>query len=59
MSNEDVLKRVDENRFLMKAVYKRQKNWIEHVLRGDGLPIDVLEGRMMGKRVCGRPKIEL
>ena len=41
----------------MKTVYKRKKNWIGHVLRGDGLLRDVLEGRMMGKRVRGRPRI--
>ena len=52
-----MLKRVDENRCLMKTVYKRKKNWIGHVLRGDGLLRDVLEGRMMGKRVRGRPRI--
>src|SRR5206468_5891612 len=57
ISNEEVLKRVDENRCLMKTVFKRKKNWIGHVLRGDGLLRDVLEGRMMGKRVRGRPRI--
>ena len=57
ISNEEVLKRVDENRCLMKTVYKRKKNWIGHVLRRDGLLRDVLEGRMMGKKVRGRPRI--
>ena len=57
INNEEVLKRVDENRCLMKTVYKRKKNWIGHVVRGDGLLRDVLEGRMMGKRVRGRPRI--
>ena len=59
ISNEEVLKRVDENRCLMKTVFKRKKNWIGHVLRGDGLLRDVLEGRMMGKTVRGRPRIEM
>ena len=57
IGNEEVLKRVDENKCLMKTVYKRRKNWIGHVIRGDGLLRDVLEERMMGKRVCGRPRI--
>src|SRR5206468_12638086 len=57
ISNDEVLKRVGENRCLMKTVNKRKKNWIGHVLRGDGFLRDVLEGRMMGKRVRGRPRI--
>ena len=56
-SNEEVLKRVDENRCLMKTVYKRKKNWMGHKRRG--LLRDVLERRMMGKRGCGRPRIAL
>ena len=43
----------------MKTVYTKKKNWIGHVLRGDGLLRDVLEGRMMGKTVRGRPRIEM
>ena len=51
ISNEEVLKKIDENRCLMKTVYKRKKNWIGYVLRGGGVLRNVLEGRMMGKRV--------
>ena len=57
VSNEEVLKRVGETRCLIKAVYERKKNWIGHVLRGNGLLRDVLEGRMVGKRGRGRPRI--
>ena len=35
-------------------IYRRQKNWIGRILRGDGLLRDVMEGRMMGKRSRGR-----
>ena len=37
-------------------IYRRQKNWIGHILRGDGLLRDVMEGRMMEKRLSGRPR---
>ena len=57
ISNEEMLKRVDENICLMKTVYKRKKNWIGHVLSGNWLLKDVLDGRMMGKRMRGRPRI--
>jgi len=57
VSNEEVLKRVGETRCLIKAVYERKKNWIGHVLRGNGLLRDVLEGRMVGKRGRGKPQI--
>ena len=43
----------------MKTVYKRKKNLIGQVLRGDRLLRDVLEGRMMGKRVRDRPRIAM
>ena len=36
---------------------KRKKNWIGHVVRGDGLLKLVLEGRMKKKRPRGRPRI--
>jgi hypothetical protein len=47
---------VNESRCLIRTVYKRQKNWIGHVLRGDGLLKEVIEGRMLGKRPRGRPR---
>ena len=47
---------VNENRCLIRTIYQRKKNWIGHVLRGDGLLRDVLEGRMLGKRPRGRPR---
>ena len=37
----------------MKNIVMRKKNWIGHILRGDGLLKDVIEGRMEGKRVPG------
>ena len=31
-------------------------NWVGHVLRGEGLMREVMEGRMDGKRTRGRPR---
>src|SRR6267154_1085287 len=55
MKNEDVLKRVEEKSCLIRTISQR-KNWIGHVLRGDGLLRDVMEGRVMGKRRQGQPR---
>src|SRR5258708_4914598 len=55
-SNEEMLTIVNENRCLIRTIYQRKKNWIGHMLRGDGLLRDVLEGRMLGKRPRGRPR---
>ena len=56
ITNEEVLKRVGEERQLMKLIRSRKKNWIGHVLRGKGLMKEVIEGRMEGKRGRGRPR---
>ena len=56
LTNEEVLKRVGEERQLVQLLRNRQKKWIGHVLRGDGLMKEVMEGRMEGKRGRGRPR---
>src|SRR6476469_8678951 len=48
-TNEQVLSSMNEKRGLIKTVWDRKKNWIGHVVRGDGLMKLVLEGRMEGK----------
>lgn len=42
---------------MIRIIVERKKNWIGHVLRGNGLLRDVLEGRMIGKKVMGRPRM--
>ena len=59
VSNQDVLIKVDERRCLMRTIWQRKKNWIGHVLRGSGLLKDVLEGRMLGKKRRGRPRVKM
>jgi len=40
----------------MDVIRTRQKNWIGHVLRGNSLQREILEGRMEGARGRGRPR---
>ena len=56
-TNEQVLSSMNEKRSLIKTIWDRKKNWIGHVVRGDGLMKLVLEGRMEGKRPKGRPRM--
>ena len=59
ISNEEVLRRVGEERHLMNLLRNRKKIWIGHVLRGEGLMREVIEGRMYGKRSRGRPRTKM
>jgi len=45
-TNEKVLQVVQEERSLMDAIWRRKKNWIGHILRGESLLREVTEGRM-------------
>ena len=56
-TNEEVLQIVGESRKLLQKIQERKKNWIGHVLRGEGLTLEVTEGRMEGKRGRGRKRI--
>src|SRR5215469_2102442 len=55
-SNDEVLKQVGESRCLVDTVIARKRNWIGHVFRGDGLLLEVMKGRMKGKRTRGRKR---
>ena len=55
-TNEEVLKMVPEERSLMDVIWRRMKNWIGHILRGESLLREVIEGRMIGKRPRGRKR---
>jgi endonuclease/exonuclease/phosphatase family metal-dependent hydrolase len=56
ISTERVFEMVNEERCLIRIITQRKKNWIGHVLRGNGLLRDVIEGRMVGKRRIGKPR---
>src|SRR6218665_1918297 len=45
-----IAKMVQEERSVMDAIWRRKKNWIGHILRGESLLREVIEGRMIGKR---------
>ena len=55
-SNEQVLQDVGEERSLVQTVVKRKKSWIGHVLRGEGMMKDAIEGGIEGMRCVGRPR---
>jgi hypothetical protein len=57
ITNEEVLERVGTGRQLINALRNRKRSWIGHVLRGEGLLKEVIEGRMEGKRIRGRPRL--
>ena len=59
ITNEAVLEMVEERKSLINTIQNRQRNWIGHVLRGDSLLRDVIEGRMEGSKGKGRPRIML
>jgi len=42
-----------------KTIVRRKKNWIGHVVRGEGLLTEVMEGRMKGKRLRGRKRMRM
>ena len=39
------------------TIVRRKKNWIGHIMRGDGLMKEVMEGKMVGKREPDRKRI--
>ena len=58
-TNEEVLCFVGEERSFIDTIRKRKKNWIGHVVRGEGLLKLVLEGRMEGRKTRGRPRVSM
>jgi len=56
ITNVDVLKRVNEERSLLKEIWQQKHRWIGHVLRHDGF---LLEGRMLGKRTRSRRRTQM
>src|SRR2546425_1105217 len=54
--NDEGFVTVKVARWLINTIRQRQKNWMGHVLRGDGLLTDGMEGRVVGRRRTGRPR---
>lgn len=57
ITNDEVLRLVGERRQMVDTIVKRKKNWIGHSLRHECLLREVIEGKMVGKRPRGRPRI--
>ena len=55
-TNEEVLKQVEEKREMINTIRKRQKTWMGHIMRGDSLLREIMEGQLKGKRTRGRPR---
>ena len=58
-SNEWVLEQVGEMWTLLKAIERRKKQWLGHVMRHNGMMREVVEGKMKGKKGKGRPRLGL
>lgn len=56
-TNDYVLQTVGERRKILEMIMERKKKWLGHILRGESLVRDVLEGRLEGSRGRGRPRI--
>ena len=54
VSNEEVLRSVNEDRQILNSVWQRKHRWIGHVLTHDGLLHEIIEGIMKGKPTRGR-----
>jgi hypothetical protein len=52
--NEEVLLRVKEQRNILHEIRKRKANWIGHILRGNCLLQQVMEGKITGIEVKER-----
>src|SRR6478609_9001815 len=55
--NEEILGLMGEERNMIRTIWERKRNWIGHIVRGDGLTKLVLEGRLEGKRMRARPRM--
>jgi len=59
VTNEEVLRRVNEDRQILNSVCQRKHRWIGHVLRHGRLLHEITEGRMKGKPTTGRRRIRM
>jgi len=58
-TNEEILAMVGEERGLLQSILKKKKNGIGHAVRGNSLLEIVIEGRMVGKKPRGRPRMDI
>jgi len=56
-TNEEVRKRIDEEKSILRTIQKRKHKWLGHVLRHDGILPRILEVKKVGKRQRGLRRI--
>ena len=56
ITNEEVLKRVNETPMLLKEIKRRKLQYLGHIIRGDEIQKDLIEGKVEGTRKRGRPR---
>ncbi len=44
---------------MLETIVWRKKNWIGHIMRGDGLMKEVMKGKMEDKRGPGRKRMSM
>jgi len=54
-TNEDIGNDWSRKIPFILTIKSRQKKWIGHTLRGESLLTTVIKGKMLGKRLRGRP----
>jgi len=59
VTNEEVLRRVNEDMQILNNIWQRKHQWIGRVLRHDRLLHENIEGRMKGKPTRGRRRIQM
>jgi len=59
VTNDKVLRRVNEHRQILNSIWQRKHRLTGHVLRHDGLLHEIIVGRMKGKPTRGRRRIQM
>jgi len=56
VTNEDVLKKVNESKNMLNVIRQWKRKWIGHALRHDEFLQEIFERRMKGRPTRGRKK---
>ena len=56
VTNEEILKRVNEKKKLLQEIKSRKMQYMGHILRSQCLQKQLLEGKVEGRRKRGRPR---
>ena len=59
ITNQAVLERAGVQRELLQLISRRKHRWLGHILRGEGMLVTLLEGRMEGKATRGRRRLNV